>query len=177
MSECFSAVVGNDALCARLASELRGDKLSHAYIFEGPRGIGKHTLAKETAMALACRERTAKNAPIPCRKCPECRKIEEGFSPDIITVKKPADRVFLPVDTIRELRRTISVVPNDLSFKVYIIEDAHTMNAQAQNAFLLTLEEPPPFVLFLLLTESAGALLETIRSRAPILRLSRVSVD
>ncbi len=174
MSECFSAIVGNDALCRRLASELRGDTLSHAYILEGPRGSGKHTLAKEIAMALACRERTG-NRPIPCGECPACRKIRAGYSPDVITLSRPADRAFLPVDAIRDLRRSLNVVPNDLPFKVYIIADAHTMNAQAQNAFLLTLEEPPPFVLFLLLTENAGLLLETIRSRAPVLRLAPVS--
>ena len=79
------------------------------------------------------------------------------------------------VETVRALRTDVITVPNDLSFKVYLIHDAHTMTTQAQNAFLLTLEEPPAFVLFFLLAEDAGALLETIRSRAPILRMQPVT--
>ena len=85
------------------------------------------------------------------------------------------DKATMGVDVIRLMREDVSTLPNDLEFKVYVIEDAHTMTTAAQNAFLLTLEEPPPFVLFLLLAEKAEVLLETIRSRAPILRMQPVS--
>jgi DNA polymerase-3 subunit delta' len=125
-------------------------------------------------MALACHNRGADRGAVPCGACAACRKIEAGLCPDVMWITRPADKSSITVDTVRELRQSISVVPNDLAFKVYIISDAHTMNQQAQNALLLTLEEPPPFVIFLLLTEDAGALLETIRSRAPTLRMQPV---
>lgn len=175
MRELFSCVAGNHALRRRLGAELADGSFSHAFILEGPAGIGKKTLALEMVMALACEHRTAADTPLPCNTCPTCRKIRAGKSPDVMWIERPEGKSFLSVDAIRELRQNVPLVPNDLDFKVYIIPDAHTMNTQAQNAFLLTLEEPPPFVLFLLLTEDAGALLETIRSRAPIFRLQPVS--
>lgn len=173
----FASVAGNATLRARLGAELAGDSISHAYIIEGCRGIGKKTLARELIMALACAHRAENDVPLPCGKCATCRKIAAGICPDVTWIARPEGKSFISVDTVRELRQSIAVVPNDLSFKVYIICDAHTMNQQAQNALLLTLEEPPPFVLFLLLTEDAGALLETIRSRAPILRMQPVNED
>lgn len=175
MQRHFASVAGNATLLSRLSAELAGDSISHAYIIEGCRGIGKKTLARELIMALACTHRAEKSTPLPCRNCAACRKIASDLCPDVTWVTRPEGKSFLSVDTVRELRQSIAVVPNDLAFKVYIICDAHTMNQQAQNALLLTLEEPPPFVLFLLLTEDAGALLETIRSRAPILRMQPVN--
>ncbi len=174
MQRHFASVAGNATLLSRLGAELTGNSVSHAYIIEGCRGIGKKTLARELVMALACEKRTESGASLPCGTCATCRRIASGLCPDVIWVTRPEGKVFIPVDTVRDLRQSVSVVPNDLSFKVYIICDAHTMNQQAQNALLLTLEEPPPFVLFLLLTEDASALLETIRSRAPILRMQPV---
>jgi len=173
--EYLPQVAGNAALRARLGTEIAAGALSHAYILEGPRGSGKHTLALQLAMATSCVHRTDSTHPLPCNDCPVCRKIREGLSPDVIRIARPEDRATMGVDTVRALREGIAVVPNDLDLKVYIIEDAHTMTEQAQNALLLTLEEPPSFVLFLLLTEDAGALLETIRSRAPIYRMQPLS--
>lgn len=175
MRELFSCVAGNHSLRRRLGAELADGSFSHAFILEGPAGIGKKTLALEIVMALACENRSDNTLPLPCRSCPTCRKISAGKSPDVMWVERPEGKSFLSVDAIRELRQNVALVPNDLDFKVYIIPDAHTMNTQAQNAFLLTLEEPPPFVLFLLLTEDASALLETIRSRAPVFRMQPVN--
>jgi len=171
----FPQLAGNSALRAQLGTDLRNATFSHAYILEGPKGFGKHTLARLIAMAAACESRTDGGAPLPCGHCKFCRKIEAGNCHDVITVSRESDRATMGVSIIRDLRRSIAAVPNDLNLKVYIIEDAHTMTEEAQNAFLLTLEEPPPFVLFLLLTENAGALLETIRSRAPRLRLQPIA--
>ena len=177
MRDLFGNVVGNDALCDRLGREFRSGSFSHAYILEGPLGSGKHLLAREIAMAAACLSRHGEGHPFPCGTCRNCRKIAEDHCLDVITVKKPQDRATMGVETIREVRGGLNVVPNDLDVKVYIIEDAHTMTVAAQNAFLLSLEEPPSFVLFLILTEDARALLETVRSRAPILRLQPISRD
>lgn len=175
MREYLSRVVGNDALRARLGEELSRGAVSHAYIIEGPAGSGKHTLAREIATALSCEHRDKKELPLPCNTCASCRKIAAGNSPDVITVSREEDKATMGVDVIRTLREDVPLYPNDLDVKIYVIEDAHTMTIQAQNALLLTLEEPPPFVMFLLLTERAELLLETIRSRAPILRMQPIS--
>ena len=177
MRDCMPRLVGNIALRERLGEEIASGVFSHAYILLGPRGCGKHTLAQSIAMALACEHRTDGAFPLPCGKCSACRKIAEGNCPDILTVKREEDKATMGVDVIRSLREEVSVLPNDLDVKIYIIEDAHTMTTQAQNALLLTLEEPPAFVRFLLLCEDGNALLETIRSRAPMLRMQPIAKE
>ena len=174
MREYLSRVVGNIALRARLGEELSRGAVSHAYVIEGPFGSGKHTLAREIAMALSCEHRDKDGYALPCGVCASCRKIAAGNSPDVITVSREEDKATMGIDVIRALRDDVPLYPNDLDVKVYIIEDAHTMTIQAQNALLLTLEEPPPFVMFLLLAERSELLLETIRSRAPILRMQPI---
>ncbi|MBO7273820.1 MAG: DNA polymerase III subunit, partial [Clostridia bacterium] len=173
MRPILTDVVANERLRARLGDELLAGKLSHAYILSGERGFGKHTLALNLAAALACEHQKDTHTPLPCLSCPACRKILSGNSPDVIYVNR-GDKATLGVEVIRELRQDVYIPPNDLSVKIYIIEDAHLMTPQAQNAFLLTLEDPPAYVLFLLLCENAALLLETIRSRAPVLRLEPV---
>jgi DNA polymerase III delta' subunit len=174
MREYLTSVAGNQRLRRRLGKDLEEGSLSHAYIIEGPAGSGKATLALELAMALACQNRSDSSHALPCGKCDSCRKIAGGNSPDVIHVYREEGKATMGVDVIRALRSDVHTVPNDLSFKVYLIHDAHTMTPQAQNAFLLTLEEPPAFVLFFLLSQDAASLLETIRSRAPILRMQPV---
>ena len=173
MRPILTDVVANERLRARLGEELTAGKLSHAYILLGERGFGKHTLALELATSLACEHRDDAGSPLPCLSCPTCRKIFSGNSPDVIYINR-GDKTTLGIDPIRELRQDVYIPPNDLSVKVYIIEEAHLMTPQAQNAFLLTLEEPPAYVLFLLLCENESLLLETVRSRAPTLRLEPV---
>lgn len=174
MREYFPELAGNLALCERLGDELSRGAISHAYILCGPHGSGKHTLARAIAMSLACERRSDGTAPLPCGTCATCRKILAGNCPDILTVSREEDKATMGVDVVRNLRADIATLPNDLDLKIYVIEDAHTMTTQAQNALLLTLEEPPPFVLFLLLCEDPDALLETIRSRAPLLRMQNI---
>ena len=170
-----SRLLGNDTLRARLYDDLRDGSLSHAYILEGDAGSGKRTLARDLAAALACekRENHGAGGVLPCGSCPSCRKVLEGKSPDVIRIGR-GERASIGVDDVRFLRSDVLVEPNDLENKIYVIEDADAMTVQAQNALLLTLEEPPPYVLFLLLCRNATMLLETIRSRAPILRLRPV---
>lgn len=175
MRSYLASVAGNAALCQRLGKELERGAFPHAYIVEGAAGCGKQTLAGEIALALACEHRTDPALPLPCRACPACRKILSGSSPDVIHIRRTEGKSTLGVEAVRALRKDVITVPNDLAFKIYIIHDAHTMTVQAQNALLLTLEEPPAFALFLLLAERADLLLETIRSRAPVLRLTPVS--
>ncbi len=171
MKTFFPSIVGNDALCRRVGAEIQGGTLSHAYILQGQRGSGKHTLALQMAMAAACENKHSDQHPLPCGTCRLCKRIASGNCPDVIKVQKEPDKATFGVNVIRALRSGIATVPNDLDVKFYVIEDAHLMTEEAQNAFLLTLEEPPAFVVFLLLCEDADALLETVRSRAPILRM------
>lgn len=168
---CFPGIKGNDALRARLARDIiSGSGLAHAYVIEGRPGGGRRTMAKNIAAALCC-ERAGSGLPLPCGECPACRKIFAGISPDVITVTREDGKASIGIDTIRDLRTDVHVMPNELDSKIYIIEDADTMTAQAQNALLLTLEEPPAYLVFLLIAENSRNMLETIRSRAPSLRM------
>lgn len=169
MESTFSHIVGNEALKKRLGADIRNGSLAHAYIIEGRKGCGKHTAAKAIAAAVNCTDSQSDTRP--CGRCEACRKISEGISPDVITVSRESGKATLGVDAVRSLRADTATVPGELDRKVYIIEDADLLTVQAQNALLLTLEEPPSFVMFLLLCENARSLLETIRSRAPTLRV------
>ena len=192
-------IVGNRDLLARLGRDIRAGVLSHAYIIDGREGSGRHTLARHICMSLACHNRPGRaiaepvsdpdqmgffdlepvappaprevspDAPLPCHECPSCRKVLEEKCPDIHLIGREG-KATIGAAAIRFLRSDVLIPPNDLDTKIYIIEDAETMTVQAQNALLLTLEEPPPYVLFLLLCDGADNLLETIRSRAPVLR-------
>ena len=176
MKRFMTEIVGNDALCSRLGQDTLFDTLPHALIIEGRRGTGKHTIAKMTAAALACSNKGNESLPLPCLECIDCRKVLENKSPDVITLGRDG-KATLGVDTIRFIKEDIHIIPNDLEHKIYIIEDADKMTLQAQNALLLSLEEPPSFVRFILLCEDADALLETIRSRAPIFRTRPIPND
>ena len=172
----MSRIVGNRQLCEKLCLDVIEDKLAHAYILEGKRGTGKHTVAKYVAAALACEHRDGREEEFPCCTCPECKKVLDGDCPDLITVGLQ-DKATIGVDTVRFLREDVRLVPNDLDFKIYIIEDADKMTTQAQNALLLTLEEPPAYVRFFLLCENSDLLLETIRSRAPVIRTQPIQSE
>ena len=170
MSLFFPKIAGNGALKEQISRNISSHTLSHAYIVEGPSGSGRHTLAYSIAAALSC----SSNGDIPCGKCKSCEKIFSFKSPDVITVSLEEDRVTMGIETIRAIKEDMVIAPNDLDYKVYIIEDANTMTLQAQNAFLLSLEEPPEYVLFFLICESSASLLETVRSRAPIYRMKKL---
>lgn len=164
-------IIGNDDLINYFSSCAKANSLSHAYILLGPKGSGKHTLARLIAAAANCEEKATFNLSLPCQKCPSCKRILNNNSADLSYISREKDKVYIGVDPIRFIKSDVSVYPNDGDFKVYIIEEAHLMTAQAQNALLLTLEEPPPYVIFILLCEHTETLLETIKSRAPILRM------
>ena len=191
-----NTVIGNRELMERLDRDIRAGQLSHAYILDGRQGSGRHTIARHICAAIACENRPGRvvsyvedadqrgffdfdeppppreipaDAPLPCWECPACRKVLEDKCPDIHIIGREG-KASIGVDAVRFLRQDVLIPPNDLDTKIYVVEDAHTMTVQAQNALLLTLEEPPPYVLFLLLCDDADSLLETIRSRAPVLR-------
>jgi len=168
----FPELIGNERLKALFADGLRRGRGAHAYVLEGPPGSGRHTAARLIAAAALCENRDDPTSPLPCGRCLSCRKILSGRSVDVLTVSR-GDRATLGVEPVRAVRDSLWVTPNDGERKFYFIEDAHLMTPQAQNALLLSLEEPPDYVMFLLLCEDASLLLETVRSRAPVLTMER----
>lgn len=171
MKNNFSSIIANDELCNYFASSIKNNTLSHAFILLGAKGSGKHTLARLIAASLNCESKNNDALPLPCEECNSCRKILQNNSADVIYISREEDRATLGIEPIRFIKEDVVYYPNDGDFKVYIIEDAHTMTTQAQNAFLLTLEEPPQYAVFILLCEHTETILETIKSRAPILRM------
>lgn len=171
----FPELIGNDRMKALFSDALRRERGAHAYVLEGPPGSGRHTAARMIAAAFLCERRNdASGDSLPCGRCASCRKVLSGKSVDVLTVSR-GDRATLGIEPIRAVRDSLYITPNDGDRKFYLIEDAHLMTAQAQNALLLSLEEPPEYVMFLLLCEDASLLLETVRSRAPVLPMERFS--
>ena len=166
----FPALFGNEKFKENVGREFAARRNTHAYIFEGERGSGKMTAALSCAAALACER---KGDAIPCGKCAACRKVFGGYSPDVEIVERPADRKSIGVGAVRAIREDLWVTPNDGDYRVYIIKETELMTPEAQNALLISLEEPPPFVVFILLTVSAEKLIETVRSRAVLIRMER----
>ena len=158
MESFFPAVIGNEKLRRRLATEIREGRFPHAYILAGKDGSGKMTLAMQIAAALACKNPDV----LPCGECDSCKKILGGFSPDVLVIRKEDDKKEFSVNLIREIKSGLYIAPNELEKRVYIIEHAELMNASAQNAFLKMLEEPPHYAVFLLLCSNTASLLDTI---------------
>ncbi len=169
----FSSVCGNRPLIEHIKSEIKRDTLAHAYIIEGPKGVGKHSFAECFAAGLICE---GEAIALPCGECAACKKFAAASHPDIKLIGSEG-KASIGVDLIRALRTDAYIIPSEAERKIYIIEGADTMTEQAQNAFLLSLEEPPSYVTYLLLCRDSSLLLETIRSRAPSLRLSPADND
>lgn len=174
--EIFPTLIGNDRIKNTLSADFASGKSAHAYILEGPSGSGKHTAALAICASVVCEKRGDRSHTLPCGKCDSCRKILGIGSVDVITVSN-GEKASLGVDVIRQVKETMFIPPNDGERKFYIIENAHLMTTQAQNALLLSLEEPPPFVMFFLLCEDTSLLLETVKSRAPTIRMELFSSD
>ena len=164
----FKDVVGHKDILKYISSAVENNRVSHAYILNGERGSGKKMLANLFAMTLLCE--TGDNEP--CGKCHSCKQAESGNHPDIIRVthEKPNS---ISVDDIRT-QVTVDIKPYQGPYKVYIIPQADMMTPQAQNAILKTIEEPPSYAVFLLLTENAETLLPTINSRCVMLKLRNI---
>ena len=168
----FKDVVGHQNIIQYIGNAVTSDSVSHAYIFNGERGVGKKLLANLFAMSLQCQDRDKDGDA--CRKCQSCRQALSGNQPDIIRVthEKPTT---ISVDDIREqINKDIVIKPYSSKYKIYIIPEADMMSVQAQNALLKTIEEPPEYAVLILLTENAETLLPTIRSRCVMLKLRNI---
>ncbi|WP_438434029.1 DNA polymerase III subunit gamma/tau [Gorillibacterium sp. sgz500922] len=169
--QTFADVVGQSHVVRTLQNALRENRLSHAYLFNGPRGTGKTTLARILAKAVNCERGPAAE---PCNACEACRRITEGSMIDVLEIDAASNR---GVDEIRDLRDKTKYSPTEVRRKVYIIDEVHMLTTEAFNALLKTLEEPPEHVMFVLATTEPHKLPATIISRCQRFDFRRVSAD
>jgi len=167
--QAFRDCLGQDATVTTLKNAIRFDKVSHAYLFCGCRGVGKTTLARLFAKALNCQSLTSDYEP--CNSCPSCLEIASGQSLDVIEIDGASNR---GIDDIRQINETVGYAPSHGKYKIYIIDEVHMLTKEAFNALLKTLEEPPEQVKFFFATTEAHKVLPTIISRCQRFDLSRI---
>ena len=168
--QTFKEVVGQDVVVKTLQNAIANGKISHAYLFAGPRGTGKTTIARLFAKALNC---LTPEKSEPCNKCITCQEIGESLSPDVIEIDAASNN---GVDEIREIRDKVKFLPVGAKHKIYIIDEVHMLSAGAFNALLKTLEEPPMHVVFILATTEVQKLPATIISRCQRFDFKALSV-
>jgi DNA polymerase-3 subunit gamma/tau len=164
----FDEIVGQDYIVATLKSAIQKNRLAHAYLFAGPRGVGKTSTARILAKAINCKDGPTVQ---PCSKCPSCLEISESRSLDVIEIDGASNR---GIDEIRVLRENVKFAPVSAKFKVYIIDEVHQITADGFNALLKTLEEPPPYVKFIFATTHPHKVIPTILSRCQRLDFRRI---
>jgi DNA polymerase-3 subunit gamma/tau len=161
--QALSEIVGQEQIRDQLLAQLKSGKISHAYLFSGPRGTGKTSVARIVAKAVNCSTYTGNVFGEPCNKCEVCISVTEGSNLDLIEIDAASNR---GIDEIRELREKIKLAPAGGRFKVYIIDEAHMLTGEAFNALLKTLEEPPAHAIFILATTEPHKIPATIASRS-----------
>jgi len=170
--QTFEDIIGQAHVATTLMNALRQQKVAHAYLFSGPRGIGKTTTARILAKALNC---VKGPAPTPCNECDSCQRIAQGQEMvDVLEIDAASNR---GIEEIRELRDNVRYAPARSRYKVYIVDEAHQITHDAFNAFLKTLEEPPEHAVFILATTEHQKIPATILSRCQLFRFKRVSAE
>jgi len=158
----FSEIIGQEHIVQTLTNAILSGIISHAYLFSGPRGSGKTTIARLLAKSLNCQNRK-NNEFEPCNRCESCLEITENRSLDLIEIDAASHR---GIDEIRELKEGIKFAPTKSKYKVFIIDESHQLTKEAANALLKTLEEPPSHAIFILATTEIHKMLPTIISRS-----------
>ena len=167
MSERFYS---NDGAVSAVANIKKSSRICHAYLITGDEGLGKKTFAKLFAKTLLCTESDG----LACGVCQSCKKVESGAHPDVEYIHSKGTKNSIHIDTVRAIKSGAYVLPNEGSYRVYIIENAQNMSVSATNALLKVLEDPPPHTLFILTADSSDELLETVVSRCVEIKLSPV---
>jgi DNA polymerase-3 subunit gamma/tau len=169
--QVFEEVLGQGHVTQTLQNAIKAGRVAHAYLFSGPRGVGKTTVARILAKALNCQDGPT---PVPCNLCASCREITQGISLDVQEIDGASNR---GIDDIRELRESIKYLPTQGRYKIYIIDEVHMLTGEAFNALLKTLEEPPKHALFMFATTELNKVPLTIYSRCQSFNFRRVSPD
>jgi DNA polymerase-3 subunit gamma/tau len=167
--QTLADVVGQAAVTQTLTNAIKSERVSHAYLFYGPRGTGKTSTGRILAKAVNCLSTDEEK---PCNECEMCRAITEGSAMDVIEIDAASNT---SVDDIRSLREKVNYAPGQAKYKVYIIDEVHMLSNSASNALLKTLEEPPPQVIFILATTEIHKVLPTILSRCQRFDFRRIS--
>lgn len=165
----WGSVRGHDRVVESLRRAMAQGRLPHAFLFAGPEGIGKHAFATRLAQCLLCERRPEADLD-PCGACPGCVQVEGGTHPDVLRVRKPEDKQELPIRVIRDLCLDLGLKPMAGLRRVALVDDADDLSEEAANAFLKTLEEPPPHSVLILIGTSAEVQLDTIVSRCRVVR-------
>src|SRR5690606_22978840 len=165
----FAEVVGQDEVLHSLRHTIVSGRIPHAFLFAGSRGVGKTTLARILARCLNCAQGPT---PDPCGECEPCRSILEERNADFVEIDAASHN---GVDDIRELRERVGFASMGSRYKVYLLDEAHMLSKPAWNAFLKTLEEPPPNVVFIMATTELAKVPDTIRSRCRLETFRQVS--
>ena len=158
-SQTFDEMVGQEEIVTTLKNAIKSGNLRHAYLFTGPRGTGKTTTARLLAKTVNC---TNPRDGEPCNECQQCREITAGNSFNVIEIDAASNR---GIDSVRDLREKVMMPPSTGKYKVYVLDEAHMLTTEAFNALLKTLEEPPPYVIFVLATTDVHKMLPTVISR------------
>ena len=169
--QSFKEVVGQEHITRTLENALRHNRIAHAYLFSGSRGVGKTSVARILAKALNC---NAEEGEIPCNRCTNCVEITQGFSMDVVEIDGASNR---GIDEIRDLREKVKYMPSSGRYKIYIIDEVHMLTKEAFNALLKTLEEPPEHVKFFFATTEPHKVPLTILSRCQRFDFKRIPQD
>ena len=168
--QTFEDIIGQKHITQTLINAISLNRISHAYIFSGPRGVGKTSIARILAKSLNCENGPT---PYPCNKCERCIRITNGYSMDVMEIDGASNN---GVDSIRELRNKVNFAPAEGRYKIYIIDEVHMLSQGAFNALLKTLEEPPPHVIFIFATTDPHKIPSTILSRCQWFNFRRISL-
>ena len=171
--QTFAEVIGQESIVKVLENAILENKMAHAYLFCGPRGTGKTTLARVFAKAVNCLKRTPLSYE-PCNQCESCQDINRDISLDVIEIDAASNR---GIDEIRNIKDNVKIRPLKSKYKIFIIDEAHQLTEAACNALLKILEEPPEYIIFILATTNPESILPTILSRVQRFDFRRLRLD
>ncbi len=167
----FGELEGQDFVVSTINNALNTERIAHAYLFSGPRGVGKTSAARILAKSLNCEKGQSDT---PCGVCSNCVSISRGNSLDVIEIDGASNT---SVNDIRTIKEEVLFAPNSSKYKVYIIDEVHMLSNSAFNALLKTIEEPPPYIVFIFATTEIQKVPATIRSRCQQFNFRLISVD